>query len=87
MIRMKFLVVNVKEYEGRDLKDGENAQDDDLVHSDESEVSTPPEVHEETVLHADHQVVDGVLQPAGALLDVDDVEDEDGRHDEVEDKL
>ena len=87
MIRMKFLVVNIEEYEGCDLKDGVGSQNDDLVNPDEGKSSIPPEVHQETVLHSDHAVVDGVLQPTGTLLDVDDIEDKDGGHDQVEDEL
>ena len=84
---MKLLVVNIEKYEGRNLEDGKNSNDDNFINTDKCEVPAPPEVHEETVLHTDQDVVDRVLQPAGSLLDVDDIEDEDGRHDEVEDEL
>ena len=87
MVWMKLLVVNVEKYEGRDLEEGKDCKDDNFINTDKCEFPAPPEVHEETVLHRDEDVVGRVLQPAGSLLDVDDVEDEDGRHDEVEDKL
>ena len=84
---MKLLVVNIQKYEGRDLEDGKDSNDDNFINTDKCEVPAPPEVHEETVLHTDQDVVDRVLQPTGSLLDVDDIEDEDGRHDDVEHKL
>ena len=84
---MKFLVVNIEKYEGRDLEDGKDSNDDNFINTDKCEVPAPPEVHEETVLHTDQDVVNCVLQPTGSLLDVDDIEDEDGRHDDVEHKL
>ena len=87
MVWMKLLVVNVEKDEGRDLEDGKDSNDDNLIDTDKCELPIPPEVHEETVLQSDEGVVDGVLHPTGSLLDVDDIEDEDGRHDKVEDKL
>ena len=87
VIRMKFLVVNKEEYKGRDLEHGEYSQDHQTVQSDEFEIRGPPEIHEETVLHTDYHVVHGVLHPARAVLQVDNVEDEDGGHDDVEDEL
>ena len=84
---MKLLVVNVEKDEGRHLEDWKDSHDDNFLNTDKCEVAAPPEVHEETVLHSDEGVVDGVLHPTGSLLDVDDIEDEDGRHDKVEDKL
>ena len=84
---MKLLVVNIEKYEGRDLEDGKDSNDDNFINTDKCKVPAPPEVHEETVLHTDYHVVHGVLHPARAVLQVDNVEDEDGGHDDVEDEL
>ena len=55
---MKLLVVNVEKDEGRHLENGKDSKDDNFIQTDQCEVSTPPEVHEETVLHGDDDVVD-----------------------------
>ena len=59
---MKLLVVNVEKDESRDLQDGKDSKDDNFINTDKCEVSAPPEVHEETVLQGDDDVVDRISE-------------------------